>query len=179
MEYKLKTISKSGIEAALAKAQLYRCLNEPEEAESICQDILAADPENQAALRLLGLAITDQFHGQPSDRIAEAESAFNALTDPYKRAYYLGILSERHGKALCTVGRSPHIWTPLFQQAMKHFETAESLKPNDNEEAVLRWNRCVRWLQRVPESSAVESHSFEDEDTSPLELARPFGKSAR
>jgi tetratricopeptide (TPR) repeat protein len=179
MEYKLKTISGSGIEAALAKAQLYRCLNEPEEAESICQDILAADPENQAALRLLGLAITDQFSGQPSDRCPEAESAFNALTDPYRRAYYLGILNERRAKALSRVGRPPHVWVPLFEQAMNHFATAESLKPNDNEEAILRWNRCVRWLQTVPESSAVESHSFEDEDTSPLELARPFGKSAR
>ena len=179
MEYKLKTISQSGIEAALAKAQLYRCLNEPEEAESICQDILAADSENQAALRLLGLAITDQFRGQPSDRNAEAESAFNALTDPYKRAYYLGILAERRAKALSRVGRPAHVWVPLFELAMKHFETAESLKPTDNEEAILRWNRCVRWLQAVPESATAESPRFEDEDTSPLELARPFGKPSR
>ena len=179
MEYKLKTISKTGIEAALSKAQLYRCLNEPEEAESICQDILAADAENQAALRLLGLAITDQFRGQPSDRFPEAESAFNAIGDPYKRAYYLGILSERRAKAQYRVGRPPHVWVPLFEQAMNHFATAESLKPNDNEEAILRWNRCVRWLQTVPETSAVESPGFEHEDTSPLELARPFGKTPR
>lgn len=179
MEYKLKTISKSGIEAALAKAQLYRCLNEPEEAESICQDILATDPENQAALRLLGLAITDQFRGQPSDRHPEAESAFNALTDPYKQAYYLGILSERRAKALARVGRPSHVWVPLLQQAMKRFETAESLKPTDNEEAVLRWNRCVRLLQTVPEVAAEQSPTFHDDDTAPLELARPFGKSSR
>jgi len=179
MEYKLKTISKSGIEAALSKAQLYRCLNEPEEAESICQDILAADSENQAALRLLGLAITDQFQGQPSDRYPEAELAFNTLTDPYKRAYYLGILSERRAKAVARVGRPSHVWVPLFEQAMRHFETAESLKPNDNEEAILRWNRCVRLLQTIPESPAVEAPSFHDDDTAPLELARPFGKSRR
>src|SRR5271169_1032176 len=91
VEYKLKTIAKSGIDGALSKAQLYRCLNEPEESESICQDILAADPGNQAALRLLGLAITDQFRGTASDRYPEAESAFQALNDPYKREYYLGI----------------------------------------------------------------------------------------
>ena len=99
MEYKLKTISTSGIDGALSKAQLYRYLNEPEESESICQDILAADPENQAAKRLLGLAITDQFRGVPADRYPEAEATFKALSDPYKREYYLGILCERRAKA--------------------------------------------------------------------------------
>jgi len=61
MDLKLKTISKDGIAEALSKVELYRYLNEPEEAESICHDILAADPENQIAQRLLGLTITDQF----------------------------------------------------------------------------------------------------------------------
>ena len=51
MDLKLKTISKSGIGEAIAKAELYRYLNEPEEAESICRDILAADPQN-----MLGIA---------------------------------------------------------------------------------------------------------------------------
>jgi len=63
MERTLKTIRTNGIAQALSKAQVYRYLKEPEEAESICRDILAIDPENQAALRLLGLSITDQFVG--------------------------------------------------------------------------------------------------------------------
>ena len=53
MDYKLRTISKSAIPEAISKVQLYRNLNEPEESESICHDILAVDPENQTALRLL------------------------------------------------------------------------------------------------------------------------------
>ncbi len=179
MEYQLKTIDKSGIEAALSKAQLYRCLNEPEESESICQDILVADPGNQAALRLLGLAITDQFRGAISDRYPEAESAFQGLTDAYKREYYLGIFCERRAKAQSRAGRPPHVWVPLFEEAMKHFETAEKLKPNDNEEAVLRWNRCVRLLRTVPESQREETVGLGDEDTGPLEFARRSVKSAR
>ena len=59
MEFTLKTISKAGIPEAISKAELYRSLNEPEEAESICRDILAVEPEHQLALRLLGLAITE------------------------------------------------------------------------------------------------------------------------
>src|SRR5271166_5500044 len=72
VQLKLKTISKDGIAEAISKAEVYRYLNEPEESESICHDILAADPENQTALRILGLAITDEFVGQSSDRYAEA-----------------------------------------------------------------------------------------------------------
>jgi len=179
MEYQLKTIAKSGIEEALAKAQLYRCLNEPEESESICQDILVADPGNQAALRLLGLAITDQFQGAVADRYSHAESAFRALTDPYKREYYLGILCERRAKAQARVGRPSHVWVPLFEEAMKHFEAAEAIKPANNEEAILRWNRCVRLLQTIPTAGREESPGWGDDDIAPTDVGRPFAKAAK
>src|SRR2546429_7172465 len=74
MEHQLKSISKAGIPEAIAKAELYRYLNEPEEAESICRDILAVDPGHQLARRMLGLAITDQFIGAASDRYIEVQS---------------------------------------------------------------------------------------------------------
>jgi hypothetical protein len=47
--YELKPLSREAIPAALEKAYRYRLLNEPLEAESICRDILEADPENQEA----------------------------------------------------------------------------------------------------------------------------------
>jgi tetratricopeptide (TPR) repeat protein len=178
MEHKLKTIAKSGIDGALAKAQLYRYLNEPEESESICQDILAADPENQPALRLLGLTITDQFRGVAADRYAEAEATFRNLADPYKKEYYLGILCERRAKAQARSGRPSHIWVPLFEKAMKHFESAEAIKPTNNEEAILRWNRCVRLLQTVPAIDQQESAGLGDDDTAPLEFARRSAKAS-
>ena len=73
MDYKLKSISHGGIAEALAKVELYRYLNEPEESESICRDILAIEPKQQLALRLLGLSITDQFTGGVSDRYRDAD----------------------------------------------------------------------------------------------------------
>ena len=87
MDFKLKSISPEGIEAALSKAEVYRFLNEPEEAESICQDVLATQPGHQLALRVLGLAVTDQFTGDASDRYSDAENAFQQLTDAYERLY--------------------------------------------------------------------------------------------
>src|SRR5262252_5865836 len=108
MERQLKTISQGGIVEALAKAKHYRYLNQAEEAESICRDILAVDPENQMALRLLGLAITDQFTGATTDRLAEAQGCFEKLTSAYERAYYAGILYERRAKAQMRAGHLAH-----------------------------------------------------------------------
>jgi tetratricopeptide (TPR) repeat protein len=147
VELKLKPISKDGITEAISKAELYRYLNEPGEAESICRDILAADAENQTALRLLGLSITDQFTGNTSDRYNEAENTFQSLTDPYQRSYYAGILHERQAKAQLAVGRPPYTVTPLFEKALAYFEEAEAIRPHGNDDAILRWNRCVRILQ--------------------------------
>src|SRR5258708_33917201 len=114
MDLKLKTISKSGIAEAIAKAELYRYLNEPEEAESICRDVLAADPKHMLGLRTLGLAITDQFTGGPSDRYAEVETIFQSLAEPYERFYYSGLLCERRGEGPCMPRGPPTTLLPPF-----------------------------------------------------------------
>jgi len=147
MDISLKTISKSGFEEAFQKVELYRYLNEPEEAESICRDILAVEPDNQLALRLLGLTLTDQFLGVSLDRYGEVEAAFRSLRDAYERFYYLGILHERRAKAQLRAGHLPHTLLPLFEEAMRCFAEAEKIRPAGNDDAILRWNRCVRLLQ--------------------------------
>jgi tetratricopeptide (TPR) repeat protein len=147
VDLKLKPISREGIPSAISKVELYRNLNEPGEAESICRDILAVEPDNQIALRLLGLAITDQFKGDAGDRYAEAEAAFRKLTDRYERLYYLGILHEREAKAQLNAGRTAHTVYPGFEEAMRCFEEAEAIRPTNSDDAILRWNRCLRILQ--------------------------------
>jgi len=169
MEFKLKTISQAGIPEAIAKAELYRSLNEPEEAESICRDILAVEPEHQLALRLLGLAITDQFSGDASDRYGEVETLFLRLAEPYERFYYTGLLHERRAKAQMRVRRSPHTLTPLFEEAMRCFAEAEAIRPPGNDDAILRWNRCARLLQSHPGfRQQKESEAFDAYDSSPI-----------
>ena len=168
MELKLKPISKSSIPEAISKVELYRSLNEPEEAESICRDILAADPHNQLALRLLGLALTDQFTGSGADRYAEVERIFESLTDPYERLYYTGLLYERRAKAQLRAGHLPHTLLVLFEKAMHCFEEAEKIRPPDNDDALLRWNRCVRLLQgRLGSEWEKELEAFEAHDSPP------------
>ena len=167
MDLKLKTISKSGIAEAIAKAELYRYLGEPEETESICRDILAADPKHTLGLRTLGLAITDQFTGGASDRYAEAEKIFQSLTDPYERLYYTGLLCERRVKAQLRAGRAPHTLLPLLEKALQCFGEAEKISHPGNDDAILRWNRCVRLLQSQPDFESEEIVSFEAHDSPP------------
>ena len=147
MDYQLKRISTGGIAEAISKAELYRSLNEPEEAESICRDILAIEPDHQLALRLLGLALTDQFTGRGFDRYRETEQIFAQLQDLYERLYYTGILCERRAKALLNAGSPRPSVLALFEDALRLFAEAERIRPSGNDDAILRWNRCVRILQ--------------------------------
>ena len=168
MERQLKTIAKNSIPEALSKVQHYRYLNQAEEAESICRDILAADPENQPGLRLLGLAITDQFTGAMADRYKEAEECFEKLTSAYERWYYLGILYERRAKSQMRAGHLAHSLLASLEKAMHCFEEAEKVRPQGNDDAMLRWNRCLRLIQSIPELKREMEHAFEASDSPPL-----------
>jgi len=167
VNYQLKSISKAGIAEALAKVELYRYLNEPEESESICRDILAVDPQQQLALRLLGLSITDQFTGGISDRCLEAEELFLRLTDRYEQLYYRGILHERRAKAQLRAGQLPHAVLPLLERALHSFAESEKIRPAGNDDAILRWNRCVRLLQTPSLAWEEQLASFEADDLPP------------
>lgn len=169
MQLNLKAISKGGIAEAISKVEVYRYLNEPGEAESICRDILAVEPDNQAALRLLGLAITDQFSGGMSDRYAEAENVFRSLKNEYELIYHCGILHERKAKAQLKAGRLPHTVLPIFEEAMRFFEDAERIRPSNNDDAILRWNRCVRLLQsRMGSEWRKEMDEFDASEGPPV-----------
>jgi len=152
VEFQLKAISLEGVDEALSKVELYRFLNQPEEAESICHDVLAVAPGHQLALRLLGLAITDQFTGSPADRYADAENAFQQLSDRYERLYYVGLMHERRAKAQLQARRPPHTLLVLLEEAMRCYAEAEKIRPVGNDDAILRWNRCVRIIHARAES---------------------------
>src|SRR2546426_10509229 len=97
--FDLKPLSREGIPRALEKAERYRLLNEPGEAESICLDILESDPENQQALAMLLLALTDRFGKGYGVSVTQAKELLPRLKDEYDRAYYAGVICERRAKA--------------------------------------------------------------------------------
>jgi hypothetical protein len=146
----LKTLHKDAIHAALDKAERYRLLNEPAEAESICLDILAVDPENQPAIVTLLLALTDRFEKGYGVSDTQAKELLARLKSEYDRTYYTGIVAERRAKMKLrqnTPGCRFQAYD-LFRDAMSYFEKAETIRPAGNDEALLRWNTCARIIER-------------------------------
>ena len=152
MRFDLKPLSAEAIARALTKAERYRLLNEPGEAESICLDVLGIEPENQDALIVLLLALTDQFDDDMRSAVNDARDVLRQLHGNYERAYYGGIICERRAKAhlhRATPGSGPMAYQ-CFLEAMDLYEQAEALRPPGNDDAVLRWNTCARLLMRHP-----------------------------
>lgn len=164
MKFDLKRISADGIPHAIEKAERYRLLNDPQQAESICHDVLAVDGDNQEALRILILSLTDQFANSAGGTAREAQSHVRKLSDEYERAYYTGLVHERETRAYLerkNVVRSAAY--DGFRHAMEWYERAETLRPPGNVDAVLRWNSCARAIERERLEPAV------DEPELPLE----------
>jgi hypothetical protein len=147
--FALKPISRDSVAGALAKAERYRLLNEPTEAESICRDILEIAPANREARISLILALTDEFP-QDDRAFSSAVEETARLESAYDRAYYSGIAWERRAKAFHAAGRlgsSGHVYDWIIK-ALGLFEEAERLRPAGNDDPILRWNACLRFLER-------------------------------
>ena len=148
--FELKPLSRDGIQPALDKAMRYRLLNEPGEAESICHDVLRIDQNNQQALVLLILALTDRFGRGYAVGVTQAQEILPRLRAEYDRAYYGGIIAERRAKAQLNQhgpGSGCDAYE-LLRQAMNLYEKAEALRPPGNDDALLRWNACARIIMR-------------------------------
>jgi len=150
MTFELKTLSPEAVPRALAKAERYRLLNEPGEAESICLDALEADADNQEALATLLLALTDQFDDDATSRLGDAWKCAERMRSEYDRAYYTGIIWERRAKArlrrgVPDCGPRAYEW---LREAMSWYEKAEAIRPAGNDDALLRWNTCARLIMR-------------------------------
>ena len=146
----LKRLSQEAVPAALERADRYRLLNEPMQAESICLDILEIDPNHQRALVILLLALTEQFDQRLTEAFAEALDVIPRFDDEYHRIYYEGLVSERRANAHLRRGghgggQIAHDW---YHRAMERYEQAAELRPPGNDEAILRWNTCVRMIER-------------------------------
>jgi len=144
----LKKIDKAGVAHALDKAERYRLLNDPAQAESICLDVLAVDPSNQQALRALILSLTDQFGDGGAAFATAARARVRELADEHERAYYTGIVFERETRAY--LARKNVVRSAAydgFRHAMEHYERAEAVEQL-RVDAILRWNSCARTIER-------------------------------
>src|SRR5258707_6656674 len=103
--FELKSLSgPEAIPAALEKAMRYRLLNEPGEAESICHDVLRIDPDNQQALVILLLALTDRFGKGYGVELTQWHQIFPGCRVEYERASSTAIFFECPAKAQLNQG---------------------------------------------------------------------------
>jgi tetratricopeptide (TPR) repeat protein len=162
MTYTLKRLSPKTLDVALQQAKHYRDLNQPEEAESICRDILEVDPKHQEAIKTLGLALTDRFPKWWHSLFEETVRVFDRLDGEYDRTYYHGVAWERLAKAHLDHHQA-HNAAHAFEHALLLYQRAMELAP-DAADPILRWNRCVRALGEHPEiaraSEAPRSSGF-------------------
>ncbi len=168
--YELKLIATETIPNALNKAERYRLLNEPREAESICRDILQADPDHQEGLVLLLLSLTDQFGRGCDVPLTSVQDLLPRLQGDYERAYYAGVILERWGKAQLQSGIPSHTACDWLREAMLCYDKAEAIRPPGNAEAILRWNTCARIINqssgqgtRAPRRTPTLEPGFDDE----------------
>jgi len=99
--------------------------------------------------------------------VSRAQELVARLPSEYERAYFAGLVAERRARALLTRG-GPGRALPagdLLREAMRSFARAEAVKPADNDDALLRWNACVRLFERHPELAEID-----EERTAPLML---------
>jgi hypothetical protein len=161
MEPLLKRLPGASLNAAIERAAHYRDLNQPEEAESICRDVLDVDGAHEVAWRLLGLALTDRFPSGHAGLLEEAIEAFGRLTDEYERVYHTGVAWERAAKAHLERDEA-HSAVTAFEHAMQLFAQAQAMRP-ESPDPILRWNRCVRLLSGHPSLRAAIRAPREDE----------------
>ena len=155
-----KSISPNTIDDAIAKAERYRLLNEPREAESISLDILATAPDDQRAVVILLLSITDQFKEDLLPNVQRAKGVLDRIDSEYARYYYSGIITERWAKVLMgsdSLCKDRRVHDGL-KEAMTWYEKAESVRPPENESSILRWNACARIVEERLVGMSGEHH---------------------
>ena len=148
MKYHL--IHERNIDSALDKAKQYRSLLEPELAISICLDIFALDANHQEALVIYILALTDTLsHSGTSTHKPDKkiQDAILQLQSEYQQVYYQGIFYERKARSLMRHAMSRSFAYNLLLQAIECYQQAEKSSPEDSDDAILRYNACVRTIE--------------------------------
>ena len=81
----------------------------------------------------------------------DARGYVRAIADgDYERAYYAGLVTERRAKTQLARG-TPGAGSVAYEglrKAMEHYENAESLSPDGDDNAILRWNTCARLIMQ-------------------------------
>lgn len=110
------------------------------------------EPGHQETLITLLLSLTDQFKESLSSGAQRAKEVLHQLKDSYHKAYYHGLICERQALAHLQRGapQAGFVAFEWLEDAMHWYQAAEAIRPAHNDDAILRWNTCVRLLDQYP-----------------------------
>jgi len=147
MEY--HKIDKDSIEDVLERAKQYRSLLQPDMAISICMDIFAVDKNNQEALVIYILALTDQL-SQSESKVHQKKitDSIKRLDSKFLQHYYSGIFFERQARSLLKHSMSRSFAYEAFIEAIAEFEISEKMAPEHCADPILRYNSCIRTIKK-------------------------------
>lgn len=105
--------------------------------------------QRNARVHLL-LALTDHFQSSLTETYRAAMELLADFDDDYNKIYYEGVIAERRGKAHLRRGGSGSgsVAYEWLRNAMDCYEMAEKIRTPGNTESLLRWNSCVRLIER-------------------------------
>lgn len=158
----LKPLHPDEIPEALERADYYREHDESVQAESICHDVILADPHNQRAHILLLQSLCDRFDKNYTVDFIQALEILPEIEDAYERAFYAGFICDHKAHALLSDPENGCRYDAYeyLTEAMECYEKAEKLRPGKNSEAKQRWNACARIIT----SNQLEPWPLEAED---------------
>ena len=146
---KYHRIHKDSISTVLDKARQYRSLLEPDLAISICLDVFAIDADNQDALVVYILALTDQYsHSSSKPQAKKITESIDKLKSQFHRHYYSGIALERKARALLKTTMSQSFAYAGLTEAIGEYKIAEKMAPAHCSDPILRYNSCLRTIEK-------------------------------
>ncbi len=158
----LKSLSREAIPAALEKAERYRLLNEPAEAESICLDILETDPENQTGAHHAPARVDRSLQqGLRGERHA-GESVAGADQGRIRARLLRRDSGRAAGQGETGAGTvRARVITPTTNCAKRcgSLRRRRKIRPPGNDDALLRWNTCARMMEKNKLAAREEDRS--------------------
>jgi len=95
------------------------------------------------------LALLDQIsRTEKQTQIKSIERTIEKLASQYQRYYYSGLLNERRARHMITQTMSHSFAYDYFVEALKFYQQAVDRCPDKNDEAILRWNSCIRTIEK-------------------------------
>ena len=124
----------------------------------------SADEAEKLASQILGMTLVTHQTG-PQGQLVRKVLIEEACA--IEKEYYVGLIAERRAKSQYDKGipGCGHLAYEGLSEAMEHYEKAQKLSPENNDEAVLRWNTCARIIDGHPDIVPAPASQSE-----PLEL---------